>query len=288
MAELASQALFDEINHLSGAPLTHYADVELILRDSTRIIDNGPLGEHAVSPDSIRLSKEEKQLLRTGNYRVAISFHYTGTAWAALHQKGIRDELEQYGIDIISTMDAHFDPALQNMQMCIRDRPHCGRGSVPARNEAPARSFHLLQPPRSGSDLSLIHIYMAVAKNLIIWAIPGALLQAIGGSSRQLGVLFATGLLIASPMAGITVMVGLLIRYIVVKKYGDLGQSKLYILGAGFITGAALYSFFSSTMNLGKKDVYKRQVRIVSEPSKIPIFSSPGTLGAMFWLVIIC
>ena len=94
---------------------------------------------------------------------------------------------------------------------------------------------------------------MAVAKNLITWAIPGALLQAIGGSGRQLGVLFATGLLIASPMAGITVLVGLLIRYIVVKKYGDLGQSKLYILGAGFITGAALYSFFSSTMNLGKK-----------------------------------
>ena len=94
---------------------------------------------------------------------------------------------------------------------------------------------------------------MAVAKNLIIWAIPGALLQALGGSGRQLGVLFATGLLIASPMAGITVLVGLLIRYIVVKKYGDLGQSKLYILGAGFITGAALYSFFSSTMNLGKK-----------------------------------
>ena len=54
-------------------------------------------------------------------------------------------------------------------------------------------------------------------------------------------------------MAGLTVMIGLLIRYVVVKKYGDAGQSKLYILGAGFITGAALYSFFSSTMNLGKK-----------------------------------
>lgn len=92
-----------------------------------------------------------------------------------------------------------------------------------------------------------------VAKNLIIWAIPGALLQAIGGSGRQMGVLFATGLLIGSPMAGLTVMIGLLIRYVVVKKYGDAGQSKLYILGAGFITGAALYSFFSSTMNLGKK-----------------------------------
>ena len=117
MAAMSSQALFDTINHLPSSPLTRYADVRLILRDSTRMIDNGPLGEHAVSPDSICLSKEEKALLKKGHYHVAVSFHYTGTAWAALHQKGIRDELEQYGIDIISTMDAHFDPALQNMQL---------------------------------------------------------------------------------------------------------------------------------------------------------------------------
>ena len=62
------------------------------MRDSTRIIDNGPLGEQAVSPDSIRLSKEEKQLLRTGNYRVALSFHYTGTAWAAQQPLGLMHE----------------------------------------------------------------------------------------------------------------------------------------------------------------------------------------------------
>ena len=117
MAELASQALFDRINHLPASPLARYADIHLVLRDSTRIIDNGPLGEQAVSPDSISLSTEEKALLKKGHYQVAVSFHYTGTAWAALHQKGIRDELEQYGIDIISTMDAHFDPALQNMQL---------------------------------------------------------------------------------------------------------------------------------------------------------------------------
>lgn len=117
MAELASQALFDRINHLPASPLARYADIHLILRDSTRMIDNGPLGEHAVSPDSISLSKEEKTLLKKGHYQVAVSFHYTGTAWAALHQKGIRDELEQYGIDIISTMDAHFDPALQSIQL---------------------------------------------------------------------------------------------------------------------------------------------------------------------------
>lgn len=92
-----------------------------------------------------------------------------------------------------------------------------------------------------------------VAKNLALWAIPGALIQAVGGSKKQLGVLFATGLLIATPMAGITVLIGILIRAVVLKKYGDQGQSNLYILGAGFITGAALYGFFSSTMSLGKR-----------------------------------
>lgn len=94
---------------------------------------------------------------------------------------------------------------------------------------------------------------IAVAKNLFIWALPGAILQAVGGSEKQIGILFATGLLIASPMAGITVLVGILIRIVILKKYGDRGQENLYILGAGFITGAALFSFFSSTVSLGKK-----------------------------------
>jgi uncharacterized oligopeptide transporter (OPT) family protein len=35
--------------------------------------------------------------------------------------------------------------------------------------------------------------------------------------------------------------------------YKEKGRSYLFILGAGFITGAALYSFFTSTLSLGKK-----------------------------------
>ncbi|SKC70277.1 OPT/YSL family transporter [Maledivibacter halophilus] len=94
---------------------------------------------------------------------------------------------------------------------------------------------------------------MAVAKNLLIWAIPGAIIQFLGGPDRQLGVLFATGLLINFPVAGITVIIGLIIRYLVVKRYKEEGQSALYVLGAGFIAGSAIYSFFSSTLKLGKK-----------------------------------
>jgi uncharacterized oligopeptide transporter (OPT) family protein len=92
-----------------------------------------------------------------------------------------------------------------------------------------------------------------VARNLLIWAIPGAIIQFAGGPNRQLGVLFATGLLINYPIAGVTVLAGLAIRFIVLKKYKEEGQSALYVLGAGFIAGAAVYSFFTSTLQLGKK-----------------------------------
>ena len=91
-----------------------------------------------------------------------------------------------------------------------------------------------------------------VAKYLLLWAIPGAIIQFIGGPSRQLGVLFATGLLIKSPKAGITVLIGLGIRWLVLKIKGKEAQGMLYILGAGSIAGSALFSFFKSTINLGK------------------------------------
>jgi len=91
-----------------------------------------------------------------------------------------------------------------------------------------------------------------IARNLFIWMIPGAIIQAIGGPARQLGVLFATGLLILNPIAGFTVLIGIGIRLLVLKKMGDKGQDYLYVLGAGFIAGSALVSFFTSTLKLGK------------------------------------
>lgn len=117
LCQRATEILFEKIN--TGKVITEdcYADVELIVRQSTKMLDSGPYGEAAVSPDSIVLTSDEKRRLRNGHFRVAISFHYTGTAWAELHEKGIRDELERYGIDIISVMDAHFDPELQNAQL---------------------------------------------------------------------------------------------------------------------------------------------------------------------------
>ncbi|WP_036824709.1 OPT/YSL family transporter, partial [Photobacterium sanctipauli] len=92
-----------------------------------------------------------------------------------------------------------------------------------------------------------------IAKMLALWAIVGAAIQYIGGISRQIGVLLATGLLIMSPKAGIMIFVGLAIRFIVVKYFGEKGKKQLYVLGAGAISGSALYSFFTSTLKLGSK-----------------------------------
>lgn len=117
LSELAAEILFEKIEFGYVKTEQRYAEVKLNVQKSTRMLDNGPGGEMAVSPENIVLSKEEKKMLRRGRFRVAISFHYTGTAWAELHEQGIRDELEQYGIEVSSVMDAHFDPALQNVQL---------------------------------------------------------------------------------------------------------------------------------------------------------------------------
>lgn len=91
-----------------------------------------------------------------------------------------------------------------------------------------------------------------VARALLIWAIPGAIIQLLGGH-RQLGILFATGLLVGSTINGITIIIALIIRFIVVRMNKE-NESVLNILGAGALAGAALYSFFSATLQLGKKD----------------------------------
>lgn len=92
---------------------------------------------------------------------------------------------------------------------------------------------------KAGVDPSLI-------KNLIIWAIPGAIIQALGGASRQMGILLATGLLIMNPLAGWAVLVGILIRYTLLKIYGETMETPLTIFGAGCIAGDAIYGFFTA------------------------------------------
>ncbi|WP_223066309.1 OPT/YSL family transporter [Paenibacillus caui] len=91
-----------------------------------------------------------------------------------------------------------------------------------------------------------------VALKLLLWAIPGAIIQLIGGAKRQIGVMLATGLLIATPNACWAVLAGLLIRIVVTKLKGKEAETPMSILAAGFIAGDALFSFFNSMFKLRK------------------------------------
>jgi uncharacterized oligopeptide transporter (OPT) family protein len=79
-----------------------------------------------------------------------------------------------------------------------------------------------------------------VLANLLLWALPGALIQFAGGPQRQMGVLLATGLLVASPQACWAVFAGLLLRVAYKKWRGDDGETDAALVGAGLIAGGSV------------------------------------------------
>jgi uncharacterized oligopeptide transporter (OPT) family protein len=83
-----------------------------------------------------------------------------------------------------------------------------------------------------------------VAWSLAMWAIPGAIIQLLGGPKRQLGVLFATGLLIPFTLAGWAVLIGIACRIMWERAARSEGME---VFGAGVIAGDALFAFFTST-----------------------------------------
>ena len=108
-----------------------------------------------------------------------------------------------------------------------------------------------LVPPIAKVYIATINAGVAtgIAKSLLIWAVPGALIQWLGGPKRQLGVMLATGLLIAFPMAGWAVLVGIAIRMGLERFGGPTIRNKIEVFAGGVIAGDALFSFFYSTLN---------------------------------------
>ncbi|MFR8517340.1 MAG: hypothetical protein ACLVC2_05685, partial [Emergencia timonensis] len=90
-----------------------------------------------------------------------------------------------------------------------------------------------------------------VMKWLAIWAVPGALIQLIGGN-HQAGILFATGFLVGWTEAGVVILIAILIRWLIVRKNPER-DSIFAILGAGALVGCALRDFSSSMLGLFKK-----------------------------------
>lgn len=82
----------------------------------------------------------------------------------------------------------------------------------------------------------------AALESMLLWALLGAALQAVGGPTRQMGIMLATGLLIAAPFAGWLVIGALVIKLIVVAAMGRRAEEDMQLIGAGIITGDAFAS----------------------------------------------
>ncbi|WP_322058038.1 OPT/YSL family transporter [Paraburkholderia sp. J63] len=89
-----------------------------------------------------------------------------------------------------------------------------------------------------------------ITRELAIWAIPGAILQWIGGAKRQLGVLLSTGLLLTSPLAGFAVLAGLAIRVALLRTRGNRDLAEMSAFAGGVIAGDALFSFGRSMIKM--------------------------------------
>lgn len=92
-----------------------------------------------------------------------------------------------------------------------------------------------------------------VLRYILIFACLGGVIQLVSGLKRQIGVMFAAGLLIMNPKAGVAGLIFLAVRFIIEKKFGEKGTKNLNVLSAGLIAGSALFSFFTNTFKLVKK-----------------------------------
>ena len=75
----------------------------------------------------------------------------------------------------------------------------------------------------------------ALIRELALWAIPGAVLQALFGN-KSVGLMLATGLLVNNPVFGITVLAAIAVRLII-------GTKHMEVRGPGLIAGDGLFGF---------------------------------------------
>jgi ribose transport system substrate-binding protein len=149
------EKLNDKIQHTADADANTLIPCRITVRNSTQCIGRGPHGEKAANPEVLHLSSSDMERVKAGSYTAAISFHYSGTAFARLHEKGIKDVFAELGVRVLVVTDAHFDPEMQNKQLeLIQTMQPDVLISIPADEMITAPSYK--EMVRSGVKLVLI------------------------------------------------------------------------------------------------------------------------------------
>lgn len=78
-----------------------------------------------------------------------------------------------------------------------------------------------------------------ILRTMVIWAIPGAIIQILSGPRRAMGTLLGVGLLIQNPLYGIGCLAGVICRKIT-------GDEPMEIRAAGILAGDGIYGFLNA------------------------------------------
>ncbi|BDG43001.1 substrate-binding domain-containing protein [Saccharococcus caldoxylosilyticus] len=90
-------------NTTSG-PITISSDIS----GDQEILSKGPHGEAAVSAKTLKLTEEEVNKIKEGNYKAAIVMHYAGNDWSTAQIAGLKETFKRMGIKVVAVTDANF------------------------------------------------------------------------------------------------------------------------------------------------------------------------------------
>jgi len=92
---------------------TQAKETDAAVSTTEEILSKGPNGEVATNATTLSLTDEEKQKLKEGGYKAAISLHYGGNDWSTSQLKGLSDTFAELGIEVVATTDANFSAEQQ-------------------------------------------------------------------------------------------------------------------------------------------------------------------------------
>ncbi|MCF0229676.1 MAG: LacI family DNA-binding transcriptional regulator, partial [Parasporobacterium sp.] len=142
LAEKAVDILMKEMNGIPFEMPVERIRTDFRIRETTRVINTGPFGERAYDPEELFISDEEKMTLIRAKYKVALSFQNTKTYWSILQERAIRETLSQYGVQVISAMDANYDPKLQIAELnAIEDQAPDALIGIPVDEDVTSERF---------------------------------------------------------------------------------------------------------------------------------------------------
>ncbi|MBZ9920369.1 MULTISPECIES: substrate-binding domain-containing protein [unclassified Mesorhizobium] len=84
-----------------------------------------PDGPPAVSPDVLKFSDADLAKLKTGKFTAGLVMHTMDAGWPQLQVAGISNTLKDFGIEVVGTTDAKFQPGQQisDLEQMIARKP---------------------------------------------------------------------------------------------------------------------------------------------------------------------